>query len=204
MPDSERRTFTLDRAGTSRAGPGGPRFKGHAAIFNERVWIGPPKFGFWEEVAKGAFDRALGEGEDVRLLLEHDPRWVLGRTTAGTLRLSTDKRGLLVDADLPDTSYAADAAVSLERGDLDQMSFAFNVRSDADGTGEEWSRLKDGSDLRRLTDLHLSDVSIVAYPAYTGTDAALRCAEQRRAEHRTNQIATLRARLEAAWKGGAS
>lgn len=201
MPERERRTFTLDRAGTMRAGPGGPRFKGHAAVFGERVWIGPPKLGFWEEVVKGAFDRALNDGEDVRLLLEHDPRWVLGRTTAGTLRLSTDKRGLMVDADLPDTSYAADAAVSLERGDLDQMSFAFNVRADEAGSGEEWSRLKDGSDLRRLTDLHLSDVSIVAYPAYAGTDASLRACEARRAEHRTQTYEQLRARLEAAKKG---
>jgi HK97 family phage prohead protease len=199
MPDQERRTFQLDRAGLRAAGPGS-RFKGHAAIFGERTWIGPERFGFWEEVVKGAFDRALQE-DDVRFLLEHDPRWVLGRTAANTLRLSTDKRGLVVDADLPDTTYAADAAVSMERGDLDQMSFAFAVRDDGENQGEEWSRLKDGTDLRRLTDLRLYDVSLVAYPAYEGTDAALRACEARRATCRTETFQSMRARLEAARKG---
>jgi len=195
---SEQRTFTLDRAGTrASGGPLGLRFRGHAAVYGERTWIGDPKRGFWEEITRGAFDRALEE-DDVRLLLEHDPRWILGRTSAGTLRLSADKRGLVVDADFPNTSYAADAAESLERGDLTQMSFAFNVR---DG-GEQLDTLRDGTTLRRLTDLSLSDVSIVAFPAYSGTEAALRAVEARRADLRPNQLAELRARLEAAWKEG--
>lgn len=163
----EQRSFTLD-ATRAQTTPGGTRFRGHAAVFGERAWI-PEGRGFWEEITPTAFDRALEE-DDVRLLLEHDPRWILGRTTAGTLRLSTDKRGLVADADFPNTSYAQDAAESLGRGDLSAMSFAFDVR---DG-GEEISTLKDGATLRRLTDLTLSDVSIVAYPAYRATDASLR------------------------------
>jgi uncharacterized protein len=175
MPDRECRSFTLDRASSARAatGPGGLRFRGHAAVFGERAWI-PEGRGFWEEITRGAFDRALEE-DDVALLLEHEPRWILGRTSAGTLRLSTDKRGLVVDADFPQTSFAADAAESLDRGDLRSMSFAFHVREG----GEEVSTLKDGSTLRRLTDLSLSDVSIVAYPAYAGTEAALRSIARR-------------------------
>lgn len=192
---NETRTFTIDRAATSPAA-GGTRFRGHAAVFGDRAWI-PAGRGFWEELDKSAFDRALGDGDDVRFLLEHDPRWILGRTSAGTLRLSTDKRGLVVDADFPDTSYARDAAVSLERGDLHQMSFAFTVR---DG-GEDVSTLKDGTTLRRLTDVELSDVSIVAYPAYTSTDAALRKFEERCAMQAKGRIEALRGRLEAARKG---
>ena len=191
----ELRTFTLDRTSTGTNTAGGTRFRGHAAVFGERTWI-PAGRGFYEEITKGAFDRALEE-DDVRFLLEHDPRWILGRSSAGTLRLSTDKRGLVVDADFPETTYAKDVAVSLERGDLSQMSFAFSVREG----GEEVSTLKDGSTLRRLTDVSLSDVSVVAYPAYESTDAALRafearCSEQVAAFHRQ-----MKERLEAARKG---
>lgn len=192
---AEVRTFMLDRAATGAVAAGGTRFRGHAAVFGDRAWI-PAGRGFWEELDKAAFDRALEE-DDVRFLLEHDPRWILGRTSAGTLRLTTDKRGLAVDADFPDTSYARDAAVSLERGDLHQMSFAFNVR---DG-GEEVTTLKNGSTLRRLTDVELSDVSIVAYPAYTSTDAALRAFEARCAEQAKGRLAALRGRLEAVKEG---
>jgi hypothetical protein len=197
----ELRTFTLDRA-ASRSSPAGIRFRGHAAVFGKKTWIGPPGRGFWEEVAAGAFDRALEE-DDVRLLLEHDPHWILGRTGAGTLRLSADKAGLAVDSDFPDTTYAADAVASLDRGDLSEMSFAFDPRRDerGDPVGQELVEQRDGSWLRRLTDVRLFDVSIVAYPAYEGTDAALRAVEARRGEFRTNQLATLRTRLEAAWKG---
>lgn len=194
---TERRSFALDRASSARAAPGaagGVRFRGHAAVFGERAWI-PEGRGFWEEITKGAFDRALEE-DDVRLLLEHDPRWILGRTTAGTLRLATDKRGLAVDADFPATSYASDAAESLDRGDLSQMSFGFTVR---DG-GDEVSTLKDGSTLRRVNDVDLWDVSIVAYPAYAGTEAALRSIEARRAQHIQQRNADHRAWLDAARK----
>lgn len=191
---NEVRSFSLDRASTGPRADG-LRFKGHASVFGERTWI-PAGRGFWEEVTPTAFDRALEE-DDVRFLLEHDPRWILGRTTAGTLRLSKDKRGLVVDADLPDTSYARDAATNLDLGNLSQMSFAFNVR---DG-GEDVSTLKDGTTLRRLTDVELSDVSVVAYPAYTSTDAALRAFEARCAEHAKSRVAAFRGRLEAARKG---
>lgn len=198
---TERRTFSIDRAASTTV-PGGVRFKGHAAVFGQRTWIGPPGRGFWEEVAKGAFDRALEE-DDVRLLLEHDPRWILGRTGAGTLRLSADKQGLAVDSDFPNTSYAADAAESLSRGDLKEMSFAFNVRADDAGqpVGHELKELRDGNTLRILTDVSLSDVSIVAYPAYEGTEAALRAVEARRAGMHAKSYEQLRGRLEAVRKG---
>lgn len=198
MTTPERRTFPLEAYPVLRAvgGPGGMRFRGHAAVFKQRTWIGPPGLGFWEEVAPTAFDRALDE-DDVRFLVDHDPSKVLARTASGTLRLSKDRTGLLADADLADVSYGRDVATLLERGDLSQMSFGFVVR---DGGAEELE-LKDGTWLRRLTDVQLWDVSVVAYPAYEGTDAALRSIEIRRAEHRISHLQELRARLEAAYNG---
>ncbi len=160
-PLSER---SISRASASD-GPIG--FKGHAATFNSRTWIGGKRWGFWEEIAPTAFDKTLGEA-DVRMLLNHDPNYVLARNTAGTLRLSTDDVGLAVDADMAPTSYGLDLALLLERGDVTQMSFAFDM------IAYEWTELADGSELLRHTEVALWDVAPVTYPAYVDTDASLR------------------------------
>jgi HK97 family phage prohead protease len=142
-------------------------FRGHAAVFDSRTWIGPKMWGFNETVARGAFSKSIGEA-DVRFLINHDANLVLARTTAGTLRLSEDAVGLAVDADLARTSYGNDLAISLQRGDVTQMSFAFEV------IREEWSQMGDGSELRTILEARLWDVSAVTYPAYDDTDAQLR------------------------------
>lgn len=171
----QRAVFTLTRTmitvtRDAAAGPG--TFIGHAAVFNSRTAIGNPQtWGFWEEIAEGAFDSALERGDDVRFLVDHDPSKLLGRTASGTLRLSTDKRGLVAEADLPDTQLGRDTRILLDRGDLSQMSFGFvPVR-------EEWTTLDDGTDLVRVLDVEpLVDVSVVTFPAYEETDAAARSA----------------------------
>lgn len=142
-------------------------FKGHAAMFGTRTWIGPKKWGFWEEVSAGAFTKTIAEG-DVRMLLNHDPNLLLARSTSKTLRLSEDAIGLATDADMAPTTYARDLAVVMDRGDLNQMSFSFLP------VKEEWSTTEDGDDVRTLREVQLFDVSPVTFPAYTETDAALR------------------------------
>lgn len=170
--DQEQRVFpilrvTLQRAKDNSAGS----FTGHAAVYGQRTAIGDPKrYGFWEQIEKGAFDRALAEDQDVRFLVDHDPSRVLARTASGTLNLSSDKRGLLVQADIADTSVGRDLRVLLERGDVSQMSFGFVVTTD------EWATQKDGSELRTIKDVDLFDVSAVTFPAYPQTDAAVRAA----------------------------
>jgi len=187
---AERRTWSMDLVSVRARPNGGLGFKGRAALYNKRTWIGPAKFGFWEEIAPGAFTRAVAE-DDVRLLMDHDPAKVLARSSNGTLRLAEDKKGLAVDADMADVSYARDLAVLLERGDLGEMSFAFIPGA------EEWSTLKDGTDLRRLVDFEqVLDVSCVAFPAYDGTEAALRAVEARRSDAHKESLLALRRRLE--------
>lgn len=148
---------------------------GHAAVF-ERLSedLGFPGFSFRERIKRGAFRRALDENQDVRFLIEHDPRWILGRTAAGTLELSEDPRGLRTFSkmDLRQT-YASDLAYALERGDVTQMSFGFSVREDA------WleRHLEDGSVevIRDVIEIErLLDVSTVTFPAYPQTDVSLR------------------------------
>lgn len=143
-------------------------FEGHAALFDSATWIGSKRYGFFEEIAPGAFTKTLQEA-DVRFLHNHDSNLVIARNTAGTLSLGEDGSGLAVDSDM-DTrqSYVNDLAISLERGDITQMSFAFDMIT------YEWSVRDDGTEVLRHTEVALHDVSTVTYPAYTDTDAALR------------------------------
>ncbi len=148
----------------------GKKMHGYAAKFNSRsVDLG----GFVEVLAPGVFDRALKENHDVRALVDHNPTLILGRTASGTLRLSVDGTGLVVENDLPDTQAARDLTVSMERGDVTGMSFGFRIMPD----GEQWQRTADGMLLRTVTDLELFDVSAVTYPAYPSTEVSARCLE---------------------------
>lgn len=144
-------------------------FRGHAAVFGRRTWIGGKRWGWWEEVDSGAFSKTIKEA-DVRFLINHDPNLLLARNKARTLRLSEDKVGLDCDADMAPTTYGRDLAISLERGDISQMSFAFDV------IGYRVGEAEDGKELITLTELRLWDVSVVTYPAYAETDASLRSA----------------------------
>jgi HK97 family phage prohead protease len=82
-----------------------------------------------EVIRPGAFANALKENQDVRALFNHDATFILGRTKAGTCRLSEDARGLYFEADLADSQILRDLVVTpMRRGDLDQCSFAFLVR----------------------------------------------------------------------------
>ena len=181
MSEMERRCVEVGELRALKAAAGdGPevrRIGGYAALFNtvsEELW------GFREEIAPGAFAQTLQEGTDVRALFNHDPNLVLGRSTAGTLRLQEDDRGLAFEIDLPDTSYAQDLWRLIERRDVSQMSFGFLVVTD------EW-RMKDGLPLRTVRTADLFDVSPVTYPAYAETNVAVRsraqeiCAEKDRA-----------------------
>lgn len=146
-------------------------FRGHAAVFAKRAWIGPRKWGFWEEIRAGAFAKTIGEA-DVRMLQNHDPNRVLARNKVasgpGSLRLSEDNVGLLTDADMLPTSYARDLALAIERQVVNQMSFAFEP------VIEEWGEDEQGNDVRTLVEVRLWDVSPVTYPAFEETDASLR------------------------------
>jgi HK97 family phage prohead protease len=141
----------------------GDRFEGYAAVFGQYAKVR----GRLETVSTRAFDRALTEKHDVRLLVNHDPNLVLARTKNGSLQLRTDEHGLHVTAELPDTTYSRDVKELMRRGVLDQMSFGFVVRSDS------YDQIK-GVQVRSVDDVDLFDVSIVTMPAYPGTEASLR------------------------------
>lgn len=166
-----------------RAELDGNRLVGHAAVFGQMTRLA----GGYEEIARGAFDQAL-KGSDVRALVNHDPSMVLGREAAGTLRLSTDKEGLLFEVDLPDTSYASDLRELVRRGDVTGASFGFIPGEDS------YRSAPDGKQIRTHTSVaRLIDVSPVTFPAYEGAGVALRHIEFPRQSARA-QAALLRAR----------
>ena len=158
----ERRTFTIKNVEARQAEDGTMRLSGYAAVFNEDSLPLP----FLERIAPGAFRKTLTETPDVRLLINHEGL-PLARTKNGTLRLQEDEIGLYMDADLPDTQAARDLYTLVERGDVDQMSFAFRV------IRQKWN---EGRTERTLTELSLADgdVSVVTYPAYPTTTVEAR------------------------------
>ena len=142
--------------------------EGYAALYNVRSQnLG----GFVEYIMPGAFDRALREKHDVRALVDHDPSKIVGRTTSGTLYLSTDSKGLKVRAYLPETSYARDLAASMSRGDVTQMSFGFRPLGEP---RTRWDNAQEGGlAVHKVRDLDLFDVSVVTFPAYSQTSATI-------------------------------
>lgn len=146
-----------------------PTLTGYASTFDEPFDVGGEWWGWTEVVAPGAFKRALSEKQDVRLLVNHDGL-PLARTASGTLKLSEDRKGLAVEAELDADDPDVQALVpKMKRGDLDQMSIAFVVRDESWRYGKGHDR-----DLRTIKDVDLFDVSVVTYPANQKTSAQVR------------------------------
>ena len=173
----ETRTLALDTVDVRDSESDQLHFTGHAAVFDERTWIGPKRWGFWERVDRGFFDGVLGD--PAAFLVNHDPNIVLARN-GNTMSLTTDDRGLVPDARWdPDDPEARMWAARVKRGDVTKMSFAFSVAEDS------WSEDDDGEETRTLVRAgQLFDVSLVTYPAYDGTDAGMRDAREVVRRHR--------------------
>ena len=134
---------------------------GYAAVFNKYS----QDLGFFKEkIQPGAFKKTIKEN-DIRALINHDPNLIIGRTKNKTLELWEDDKGLGFNVKLPDTSYANDLRISIERKDITQNSFGFQTIQD------EWSQ--DGAK-RTLLEVKLFDISPVTFPAYTQTSVKLR------------------------------
>ena len=135
--------------------------RGYAAVFDSPSEPLP----FTEYVKRGAFKKTIKDGADVRLLIDHTGV-PLARTKSGTLTLTEDDKGLFMEANLdPANPDAVKIRSALKRGDLSQMSFAFETIKDS------WNSERT---VRELKEVRLHDVSIVTYPAYEQTSAEIR------------------------------
>jgi len=154
---------------------------GYAAVFNSPTDLG----WYTEQIEPGAFSRSLADGDDVRALADHDSGIgkVLGRRSAGTLRLEEDRNGLRVEIDLPNTTTAADLLEQLRLKNVDGMSFGFRTRED------KWNYEAEPP-VRTIMDAELIEVSVVTFPAYADTSIAKRSLEHAKGEQRDNSPPT--------------
>lgn len=148
----------------------GLRFSGYAAVFDAVADLGD----FTEEIRRGAFRKALAQGDNIPLTWDHDDRMPpLATTRGGTLRLTEDTRGLRVEADLDADHYMTPTLRSMiRRGDVSGMSFGFVA-----GRGNSLIEERNGRPHRALTNFKkILDVCTTWRPAYDGTSAEIRSA----------------------------
>lgn len=147
--------------------------QGYASVFNQRSKpiLENGKL-FYEIIDPRAFDDVLkSENLDVKLNFNHERGRVMARTISGTLKLSTDEKGLLFRAEVPNVSYANDVYELVSRGDLFENSFAFIVRKGDD----VWTKDNQGNDIRTINRVaKLIDVSVVVDGAYANTEVSAR------------------------------
>lgn len=155
--------------------------EGYAAIFDSPSDSGGLS-SFTEVIRPGAFKSAIGR-DDVRALFNHDANFVLGRTLSGTLSLQEDEKGLRIIIKAPNTQWARDLAESMNRGDINQMSFSF-IPDGEDGERWNWDTKPV---LREILKVRLYDVSVVTYPWYDDTNAEVTQRKQQEQEKEKNE-----------------
>jgi HK97 family phage prohead protease len=167
----ERRDFAFEEENEliveSRA-DGRAAIIGYAAVYNR---LSLDLGGFREEILPGAFDKILSRQRgksDVVALFNHDSNIVLGRSSSGTLELSSDEKGLRYVVTPPVSR--ADVLELIQRRDVRGSSFAFTVES----KNESFRTGEDGKAIRQIREVSgLYDVGPVLVPAYPATSASV-------------------------------
>ncbi|PGC57703.1 phage major capsid protein [Bacillus wiedmannii] len=123
---------------------------------------------FVEKIERGTFTRALQQGNEIHFLAEHDNAKLLSSTRNGSLSLREDDQGLYMEARISDTSWGRDYHKLIQDGLLTNMSFGMQVLDDT------WTERDDGTLQRSISDLVLSEVSVVRNPAYVQSNIQAR------------------------------
>ena len=151
--------------------------EGYFAVFNSNyeIWEGAS-----ESIAPGAFTSSIGG--DIRGLTNHDTTLVLGRTKVHTLELKEDSHGLWGKITInPKDSDAVNTYERVKRGDVDQCSIGFMIRSEETDFGA------DGSIHWTITDVELFEVSVCTFPAYEETGVSARHKDAEELKKRANE-----------------
>lgn len=163
----------------TREADGEMYISGYFAVFNSEYEMWP---GAVESIADTAFDGALAD--DIRCLIDHETRLVLGRNKAGTLTLKVDARGLWGEVRInPNDQDAVNLYERVKRGDVDQCSFGFDILDEEfedRGDSVKWTIKK----------VKLYEVSVVTFPAYEETSVSAR----------KRQLGEIKKRSIEAWK----
>lgn len=138
---------------------------GYFSVFNSNyeIWQGAT-----ESVDPNAFNEALTD--DIRCLIDHETRLVLGRTKAGTLTLRVDEKGLFGEVRINKNDVdAMNLYERVKRGDVDQCSFGFDILD------EDMQVNPNSGDVHwTIKKVKLYEVSIVTFPAYEDTSVSAR------------------------------
>ena len=165
------------------------KIEGYFAVFNSNYDIGP---GMSESIAPGAFRNTLAE--DIRALVNHDTTLVLGRTSAHTLELREDERGLWGRISInPKDTDAMNLYERVKRGDVSQCSFGFEIiREDTEISEDNvhWT----------IQEVRLHEVSCCTFPAYESTDISAR--EDQRNEILKREAEAWRTKMKERLKNG--
>lgn len=163
-----RKMRTISTEFQTREDGEGLKIEGYFAVFDSVYEIAP---GLTESIAPGAFTKTLSR--DIRALTNHDTTLVLGRTKAHTLELREDNHGLWGSVTInPKDSDAMNLYERVKRGDVDQCSFGFDIRS------EDTDIREDGSIHWTIREVDLYEVSACTFPAYEETGISARAKER--------------------------
>lgn len=138
--------------------------EGYFVVFDSVTELWP---GCFEEIARNAFDDTLEN--DIRALINHNTELVLARTKSGTLTLRVDEKGLWARIVVNENDIdALNLYARVQRGDVDQCSFGFNVLD------EDIEYRDDGTTKWTINKVDLHEVSVVTFPAYEDTGVQAR------------------------------
>lgn len=183
----------IERRSASTAASSERGLEGYVVVYNAETVVGNAVAeyrGFREIILPGAF-RGVNDADapDTVALLEHNIERPLGRRKNGTLRLAEDERGVKVEIDLPDTSYARDIAALVKRRDMEGMSVGMVVDED------EWDFSADVP-LRTIKRARALDVTVCLFPVYPDTEVALRSMQIARDSVDNSKVAAAKAERE--------
>lgn len=172
----------------TRAEDGNLYIEGYFSVFDSRYWLWDEAY---ETIERGAFEGQTTQ--DVRALVNHDSTLVLGRTTAGTLELREDERGLWGRITINQADQdAMNLYERVKRGDVSQCSFGFDILE------QDVEYREDGPTVWHIRKVKLYEVSVVTFPAYedTAVEARKRELGDIREKKRENWRRKMRARLK--------
>ena len=134
--------------------------EGTAIVFDQPADM----YGFSERIARSALEHV--DLNDITLLVNHDGTGIPLARSPKTLTLNVTDSGLEMRAELPDTEQGRSVYEAVRRGDLSQMSFAFDIAN------QEWDEQKHE---RTITEIgRVYEISIVNRAAYPQTNVQAR------------------------------
>ena len=105
----------------------------------------------------------------------------MGRLGNDTLKLEEKQKGLYFENVPPNTAWAKDVLIQIDRGDIYQCSFQFRTIKDA------WDETDPNDVIRTLVECKLFEISVgVPFPAYPQTNVDIRSEEDVFTEHRAS------------------